>query len=107
MQANAASFKDAVSSFRTQKPGGAGAWGVLVCYRVKCRSEGASSYQKLGTGWFKVLPAVPLSPVMPFCTRVSAGMKLPLRDSSGNVCEHQNRFMLHILPCGVLVFISR
>ena len=29
------------------------------------------------TGWFKVLPAVSLSPAVPLCTRFSAGMKPP------------------------------
>ena len=34
--------------------------------------------RKHSTGWFKVPPAVPLSPAMLFSTRVSAGMKPPL-----------------------------
>ena len=36
-----------------------------------------------GTGWLKIPPAVPLSPAVPICTRVSAGMNTPMgRDSS-------------------------
>ena len=38
------------------------------------------------TGWFKVPPAVPLSPAVPFSTRFSAGMNPPMgRDSSVNI----------------------
>ena len=39
------------------------------------------------TEWVKVPPVGPLSPAVPFCTRVSARMKPPLgRDSSVNIC---------------------
>ena len=53
---------------------------------TKYRQRGFYPTRKDSTGWFKVLPAVPLSPAMPFNSRVSAGMKPPLgRDSSLNL----------------------
>ena len=36
--------------------------------------RGAYPVRNPSTGWFNVSPAVPLSPAVPFCTRVSAGL---------------------------------
>ena len=44
------------------------------------------------TGWYKVSPAVPLLPAVPFCTMDSAGMKPPLGGvSSVTVCPASRR----------------
>ena len=55
------------------------------------------------TGWFRVPPAVSLSPAVPFCTRACAGMKPPMgRDSSVNVpaqCTNFQALTLVVLWC--------
>ena len=50
-------------------------------------SRGFHPTKKNSSGWFKVPPAVPLSPAVPVSTRVSAEMKHPLgtRDSPVNI----------------------
>ena len=72
--------------------------GVCVVCCVTGRNavqNGFHPTRKPSTGLIKIAPAVPLSPAVSFCTRVSAGMKDRLgRDSSMNV--------VCVCACGIL-----
>ena len=62
---------------------------TLCCRYVTGRNAaqwGFHPTRNPSTGWYKVPPAVPLSPAVPGSTRVSASMKPPMgRDSSVNM----------------------
>ena len=67
-----------------KRPGGS--HGACHVHGRNAAQRGFHPTRKLTTGWFKVPPAVALSPAVPFCTLDSAGMKPLLgRDSSVNV----------------------
>ena len=86
--------------------GGRKPYAMHVAPRTKCRPEEGPVHPTInpGTGWVKVPPPVPLSPAVPFCTRVSAEMKPPLgRDPSVSVQYKPLHTQYHILVSARMV----